>query len=69
MFVRLSTAIAAAALLSSGAFAQGAKPTDPRIVHIAYTAGVIDVTAAKQATREIHQQGREGLCRQYGAGS
>ena len=49
MFVRLSTAIAAAALLSSGAFAQGAKPTDPRIVHIAYTAGVIDVTAAKQA--------------------
>ena len=49
MFVRLSTAIAAAALLSSGAFAQGAKPTDPQIAHIAYTAGVIDVTAAKQA--------------------
>ena len=49
MFVRLSTAIAAAALLSSGAFAQGAKPTDPEIAHIAYTAGVIDVTAAKQA--------------------
>jgi len=49
MFVRLSTAIAAAALLSSGAFAQGAKPTDSQIAHIAYTAGVIDVTAAKQA--------------------
>lgn len=49
MFVRLSTAIAAAALLSSGAFAQGAKPTDPQIAHIAYTAGVIDITAAKQA--------------------
>ena len=49
MFVRLSTAIVAAALLSSGAFAQGAKPTDPQIAHIAYTAGVIDVTAAKQA--------------------
>jgi putative membrane protein len=26
-----------------------AKPTDPQIAHIAYTAGVIDVAAAKQA--------------------
>ena len=39
MFVRLSAAIAAVALLSSSAFAQGAKPTDPQIAHIAYTAG------------------------------
>ena len=30
-------------------FAEGAKPTDPQIAHIAYTAGVIDVAAAKQA--------------------
>jgi putative membrane protein len=52
MFVRLSAAIAAAALLSSSAFAQGAKPTDPQIAHIAYTAGVIDVTAAKQALKK-----------------
>ena len=29
--------------------AQGAKPTDPQIAHIAYTAGVIDIAAAKQA--------------------
>ena len=29
--------------------AEGAKPTDPQIAHIAYTAGVIDVAAAKQA--------------------
>jgi putative membrane protein len=49
MFVRLSAAIAAVSLLSGAAFAQGAKPTDPQIAHIAYTAGVIDVTAAKQA--------------------
>jgi len=49
MFVRLSAAIAAAALLSSGALAQGAKPTDPQIAHIAYTAGVIDINAAQQA--------------------
>ena len=52
MFVRLSAAIAAAALLSSGALAQGAKPTDPQIAHIANTAGVIDVTAAKQALKK-----------------
>lgn len=49
MFVRLSAAIAAVALLNGAAFAQGAKPTDSQIAHIAYTAGVIDVTAAKQA--------------------
>jgi putative membrane protein len=49
MFVRLSAAIAAVSLLGSAALAQGAKPSDPQIAHIAYTAGVIDVTAAKQA--------------------
>ena len=50
MFVRISAALAAISLLSGAAFAQGAaKPTDPQIAHIAYTAGVLDVTAAKQA--------------------
>lgn len=53
MFVRLSAVVATAAaisLLSGAAYTQGApKPTDPQIAHIAYTAGVIDVTAAKQA--------------------
>jgi putative membrane protein len=49
MFVRMSAAIAAVGLLSSAALAQGAKPTDPQIAHIAYTAGVIDIAAAKQA--------------------
>jgi putative membrane protein len=49
MFVRLSAAIAAVSLLSGPALAQGAKPTDPQIAHIAYTAGVIDIAAAKQA--------------------
>ena len=49
MFVRLSAAIAAISLLSGGAYAQGAKLTDPQIAHIAYTAGVIDINAAKQA--------------------
>lgn len=49
MFVRLSAAVAALSLLTGAALAQGAKPTDPQIAHIAYTAGVIDIAAAKQA--------------------
>lgn len=49
MFIRLSATIAALSLLSSAALAQAAKPTDPQIAHIAYTAGVIDINAAKQA--------------------
>lgn len=50
MLVRLSTAIAATFLLSGVALAQGAaKPTDPQIAHIAYTAGLLDIEAAKNA--------------------
>lgn len=47
----LLVAGASAALLMAGvpgAFSQD-KPTDPQIAHIAYTAGVIDVEAAKLA--------------------
>ncbi|HTV34043.1 MAG TPA: DUF4142 domain-containing protein [Methylocella sp.] len=50
MLVRLSLSIAAISLLSGAALAQGAaKPTDPQIAHIAYTAGELDIEAAKQA--------------------
>jgi putative membrane protein len=49
MYVRWAAALAAATLLSSPVLAQGAKLTDPQIAHIAYTAGVIDIAAAKQA--------------------
>ncbi|MBP1884198.1 DUF4142 domain-containing protein [Sinorhizobium mexicanum] len=50
MTIRLTTAAAAIALLLGGNWALAAdKPTDPQIAHIAYTAGVIDVEAAKQA--------------------
>jgi putative membrane protein len=49
MFVKTLTALAALCLLNSAAFAQGAKPTDPQIAHIAYTAGQLDIAAAKQA--------------------
>jgi putative membrane protein len=45
----MSAAFAAISLLGSTAFADNAKLTDPQIAHIAYTAGVIDVAAAKQA--------------------
>jgi predicted outer membrane protein len=42
------TLLAAAALaLPIAAHAEAAKPTDPQIAHIAYTAGVIDIAAAK----------------------
>jgi putative membrane protein len=50
MLAQLSAAIAAIGLLSTAAFAQGAAtPTDPQIAHIAYTAGQLDIEAAKQA--------------------
>jgi putative membrane protein len=39
MYLRLSAAIAAVSLLGGAAVAEGAKPTDPQIAHIAYTAG------------------------------
>ncbi|HET7805265.1 MAG TPA: DUF4142 domain-containing protein [Pseudolabrys sp.] len=49
MIARLSAGMLALCLLSAPAFAQGAKPTDPQIAHIAYTAGQLDIEAAKQA--------------------
>jgi len=49
MFNRLSAAFAAICLVTPVAFAADASPTDPQIAHIAYTAGVIDIEAAKLA--------------------
>ena len=51
MFTRLTAAFAAICLLSPAAYAAGPAPTDPQIAHIAYTAGVIDIEAAKQAIK------------------
>jgi putative membrane protein len=46
----VSAAVAAMTLLGGLILAHAAdKPTDPQIAHIAYTAGVIDIEAAKQA--------------------
>jgi putative membrane protein len=49
MSIRFAT-VAALCFASTTLFAQtGAKPTDPQIAHIAYTAGELDIAAAKQA--------------------
>lgn len=47
--VKFAAAITACWLVASPAAAQNAKPTDPQIAHIAYTAGQIDIEAAKLA--------------------
>ncbi len=49
MFTRLITAVAVTCLLSGASIAQSAKPSDAQIAHIAYTAGQLDIDAAKQA--------------------
>ncbi len=50
MLAKISVGLAALCLISGATFAQnGAKPTDPQIAHIAYTAGQLDIEAAKQA--------------------
>ena len=53
MLIRHTAALAALLLLGTAPLARAAdKPTDPQIAHIAYTAGVIDVEAAKQALKK-----------------
>jgi putative membrane protein len=56
MHRKVMTLVAAAVLVHGTAVIHGSafgqdspKPTDPQIAHIAYTAGVIDIEAAKQA--------------------
>jgi putative membrane protein len=49
MFARFTTAVTVTCLLFGAALAQSAKPSDAQIAHIAYTAGQIDIEAAKQA--------------------
>lgn len=54
MSVRLAAALAAVGVFTSGAVfaAEGAKPNDAQIAHIAYTAGQIDIDAAAQAKQK-----------------
>jgi len=44
----------AAAAVAIAAPVQAAGPTDPQIAHIAYTAGVLDIAAGKQALKMSH---------------
>lgn len=46
---QLTLLVMVLALLSPGLLWAAAKPTDPQIAHIAYTAGLLDVEAGKQA--------------------
>jgi putative membrane protein len=56
MLVRFGAAVVAITLLNSPVLAQNGKLTDPQIAHIAYTAGVIDVAAGKQALSKAHDK-------------
>jgi len=53
MFIRPTAALAALLLVSAAPVAQAAGTlTDPQIAHIAYTAGTIDIEAARQALKK-----------------
>jgi putative membrane protein len=52
MRIHLFAAVAALCFSPLATSAQDAKPTDPQIAHIAYTAGQIDIEAAKQALKK-----------------
>jgi len=52
MRIPVYAALAALCLSPLPAAAQSAKPNDAQIAHIAYTAGVIDIDAAKQALKK-----------------
>jgi len=53
---RTALFIAAASALAFSAPVRAAAPTDPQIAHIAYTAGSLDIEAAKQALKMSHNQ-------------
>jgi putative membrane protein len=53
---RIALFAAAAAALAIAAPLQAAGPTDPQIAHIAYTAGNLDISAAKQALKISHNR-------------
>ncbi len=52
MLHKIAAAFATLLLISGAASAQGAKPNDAQIAHIAYTAGLADIANAKLALRK-----------------
>lgn len=71
MLKTVSTAFAALLLVAGAAFAQGTKPNDAQIAHIAYTAGALDVTAGEQALKKSQnkevREFAEGMVRDHKA--
>ena len=63
--MKLSFALlSAAAILSAGPAIAAEAPTDPQIAHIAYTAGNIDIAAAKQALARSHNKAVRSFAQQ-----
>jgi len=58
LFVAVGSALAIAAPV------QAAGPTDPQIAHIAYTAGSLDIAAAKQALKMSHNSAVRGFAQE-----
>ena len=54
--MKFTSALFSAAILAVATPAVAATPTDPQIAHIAYTAGVIDIAAGKQALARSHNK-------------
>jgi len=55
---------AAGSALAIAAPVQAAGPTDPQIAHIAYTAGSLDIAAAKQALKMSHNSAVRGFAQE-----
>jgi hypothetical protein len=59
--LKVAAALAAVGLFTSGmVFAEGAKPNDAQIAHIAYAAGQLDIEAAGQAKQKSKNKERDG---------
>lgn len=61
---RIAIAAAAALALGTAAIAADAKLTDPQIAHIAYTAGVLDIDAGKQALDKSNNEAVRAFAQQ-----
>lgn len=60
----VKTVLCTAAILIVAAPAVAAAPTDPQIAHIAYTAGNLDIAAAKQALARSHNSAVRSFAQQ-----
>src|SRR3954451_24344463 len=61
---RILLFVAAGSALAIAAPVQAAGPNDPQIAHIAYTAGSLDIAAAKQALKMSHNSAVRGFAQE-----